>query len=186
MRFVENGDRLGLQLAVGTEVAAGGDAIAVDVDQPSSETARARLGPGVEGGRNIPVLGTAERHPLALTLDDDAGGHGLHTACRQLRHDLLPQHRADLVAVETVEDAAGFLCVDEVLVQVASIGGGREDRRLGDLVEDHASNGDFGVQGLEEMPGDGLTLAVGVSGEIQLVGVLEQAFELCDLALLLG
>ena len=36
------------------------------------------------------------------------------------------------------------------------------------------------------MPGDGLTLAVTVRGEIELVDVFEQAFELADRALLVG
>ncbi len=35
------------------------------------------------------------------------------------------------------------------------------------------------------MPGDGLALTVGVGGEVQLVGILEQALELGDLRLLL-
>jgi hypothetical protein len=40
------------------------------------------------------------------------------------------------------------------------------------------------VQGFEEVPGNRLALTVRVSGEIELVGVLEQTLELGDLALL--
>ena len=100
--------------------------------------------------------------------------------------DLLPQHRADLVAVQPVQDASGLLRVDQVVVQVAGIFGGRADGRLGDLVEHHPLDRDAGLQRLQQVPGDGLALAVTVSGQIELVDVFEQALELGDGALLLG
>ncbi len=126
-----------------------------------------------------------ERHPLALALHDDPGGHRLHAARRQLRHDLLPQHGGDLVAVEAVEDAAGLLGVDQVLVEVAQVLHGRADRRLGDLVEDHPAHRDLRLERLQQVPGDGLALAVGVGGEQELVDRLQRVLELGDLALLL-
>ena len=141
---------------------------------------------GVEFGDDVPVAGAAERHPLAFALNDDAGRHRLDPARRQLGRHLLPQHRADLVAVEPVQDAAGLLGVDQVDVQVARVGGGLQDRRLGDLVEHHPLDRDARLERLEQVPGDRLALAVTVRREVELVDVLEQALELGDRALLLG
>ena len=184
VRLVEHGDRAALELSVSSEIATGGDTRTVDGDQARTETTRAGLCTGVERRGNIPVRRRLERHPLAFTLDDDASGHRLDAAGRELRHDLLPENRADLVTVETVEDAAGFLSIDEVGVEFAGVFGGSTDCRLGDLVEDHSTNRNLGLESLEEMPGDCLALAVGVSCEEELVGVLQQRLEFGDLALL--
>ena len=59
-----------------------------------------------------------------------------------------------------------------------------QDGGLGDLVEDHPADRDLRLERLEQVPGDRLALAVGVGGEVELVGVLEQALELGDLGLL--
>ena len=59
------------------------------------------------------------------------------------------------------------------------VGDRGQDRRLGDLVEDHPVDGDvLRLQLVEEVPGDRLALAVLIGGEVELVGVLEQALEL--------
>ena len=71
-------------------------------------------------------------------------------------------------------------------VEVAGVLRGRPDRVAGDLVEDHAADGDLGLEHLEQVPGDGLALAVLVRGEQQLVGVLELALQLGDLGALVG
>ena len=131
---------------------------------------------------------SAEGDPLALLGDHQPGGDGLHPPGGEAGHDLLPQHRADLVAVETVEDAARLLGLDEVHVELARVVGGVEDRLLGDLVEDHPLDRDagLGLQLVEEVPGDRLALAVLIGGEVELVGVLEQALELGDVRLLVA
>jgi hypothetical protein len=71
----------------------------------------------------------AERkaHAGPLALDDHAGGHALDPAGRETRHDLLPQDRRDLVAVEAVEDAAGLLGVDQAAVELAPLVDGAGD-----------------------------------------------------------
>ena len=93
----------------------------------------------------------------------------------------------DLVAVEAVEDAPRLLGLDEVVVDLAGVVDGLEDRRLGDLVEDHPVHRDaLRLQLVEQVPGDRLALAVLVGGEVELVGVLEQALELGDVALLVA
>src|SRR5690606_23535116 len=96
------------------------------------------------------------------------------------------QHGRDLVAVEAVEDAAGLLRVDEVLVEVARVLQRPLDRLARDLVEDHALDRHLRLERLEEVPRDGLALAVLIGREVELVGVLERALELRDLLLLVG
>ena len=170
------------------EVLAGGDPVAVERDQggveacaaprPASATARR--------GQDVPVVGGAERHPLPLPLDHDPGRHGLHPAGREPRHDLLPQHRGDLVAVEPVEDAAGLLGVDQVPVDLARVRHRRLDGRLGDLVEDHPLDRHLGLERLHQVPGDRLALAVLVRGQEDLVDLLGQLDQLVDLLLAVG
>jgi hypothetical protein len=62
-----------------------------------------------------------EAHPLALALDDQAHGDGLHAPGREPRRDLLPEHRRHLVAEEPVEDAPRLLRLDELLVDGARV-----------------------------------------------------------------
>ena len=51
-------------------------------------------------------------------------------------------------------------------------------------MEDHAAHGNFRLQHLEQVPRDGLALAVFVGREEELVGVLELSLQLGDLLLL--
>ena len=182
----------GLELADGREVTTLGDPGAVDAHQRRGEAGGvvgepllAVLG-GAELGLEVPVAGRAELDPLPLPVDDQPGRDRLDPARRQLRHDLLPQHRGDLVAVEPVEDAPGLVGVDLAVVELGRVGDGAGDRLRGDLVEDHPAGGDLGLELLEQVPGDGLALAVLVCRQVELVGVLEQRLELGDLLLLVG
>ena len=162
------------------EVPARRHPLTVDGDQPGAEPWRGGVrirDAGVQLGQDVPVGRATEGHPLTLALNDDASRHGLHPAGRQAPAHLLPQHRADLVAVQPVQDAAGLLGVDEVGVQIAGIFGGGPDRRFGDLVKHHPPDRDFRFQGLQQMPGDGLALPVTVGGQIQLVDVFEQTLQ---------
>ena len=180
-----SGRRLGVgQGAVVGEVAAGGHLRAVDAGELGGE--QVRLGVRGEVALDVPVGGRTERHPLSLALDHHPGGDRLHPAGGQAGLDLAPEHRADLVAVEPVEDAPGLLRVDQAGVEVAGRGGGALDGLLGDLVEDHPPDRHGGLEGLEQVPGDRLALAVLVSGQVELVGVLQQRLELADLLLLVG
>ena len=157
---------------------------------PPSETRAAPKGGGCrgvgEGAVDAPPGGGVEAHPGPLALDDHAGGHALHPSGREPGHDLAPQDRRHLVAVEPVEDPPGLLGVDQAAVEVAPLLDGAGDGLGGDLVEDHALDRDGGREHLEEVPGDGLALAVLVGGEIQLVGVLEQPLEIGHDRLLRG
>ena len=170
------------------EVGAAGDADAVDAVELGGEHPRVVAGAGVEGGVDVPVGGDAELHPLALLVDHQAGGDGLHAAGGEAGHDLLPQHRGDLVAVEAVEDAARLLGLDEVVVDLAGVLDRGEDRGLGDLVEDHPVDRQAlrRLELVEEVPRDGLALAVLIGGEVEGVGVLDQLLQLGDVALLVA
>ena len=176
--------RAGLELAERGEVAAAGHPPLVDRVQLGREHPLVVLGAGVEGALEVPVRRGAERHPLALPVDDQPGRDGLHAARGQAGHDLLPQHRGDLVAVEPVEDPAGLLRLDEVHVDVAGVVDRGVDRLRGDLVEHHPADRHLGLQLVEQVPRDGLALAVLVGGEEELGGVLEQPLELGHVGLL--
>lgn len=179
----------GLEPAVRAEVTALGDPAAVDGYEPGDQ--RRRVGgvartAGAERAGQVPVLGGAERDALPLALDDEPGGDGLDTAGGQAAHDLFPQDRRDLVAVQPVEDPARLLRVHHQFVELAGVGDGSPDRFLGDLVEDHPVDRDLGLENFLEMPRDGFALAVLIGGEEEFVGVGQQLFELSDLGLLVG
>ena len=182
--LVEHHHVIGLaQGAQGIEVAAGGHPLAGDGDQPGVEPRRAgiRVGDaGVQFGQHVPVPGTAEGHPFPFALHDDARRDGLHPAGRKPRSDFLPEHRADFVTVEAVENAPRLLRVDQVGVQVTGVLRGRPDGRLRDLVEHHPANRNPRLEGLQQMPGDRFAFTVAVGGQIEFVDALEQVFQLRD------
>ena len=177
------------QFADRVEVAALGNAPSVHGDQCRAERTWARAvraagvvrvvaGKGGELGLEVPVLGGPEGYPLPLPVDDQASGHRLDPASRQPGHDLLPQHRRDFVAVQPVEHPPGLVRVDQGLVELARVGDGLRDRLGGDLVEDHPVVGNLRLEFLEQVPGDGLALAVFIRGQQEFVGVLKQVLQL--------
>ena len=172
---------VGLDVAPVVEVAALGDAALINAHQ-----LRVELASALQRRGEVPVLGGDKRHALALALDDDAGRHRLHAPRRQARHDLFPQHRADFVTVEAVQDTAGLLGVDQVVVELAGVLGRVADRGLGDLVKHHALDGDLRLERFQKVPGNRLALTVRVCGEQELVGLLQLGLEVRDLLLLVG
>jgi transposase len=115
-----------------------------------------------------------------------AGRHRLHAAGRQLRHDLLPQDRADLVAVEPVEHATVSCASTERPVELARRLDGVLDRLRRDLVEDHPADRHLGLERLEQVPGDGLALAVLIGREEELVRALSRSLSLATWLFLSG
>ena len=95
---------------------------------------------------DIPIRGTHERHTLALALHNQTRGDGLHTARRKTRSNLAPQHRRKLVTVQSVQNTAGLLGIDHVVVNVASIVKRRFDGFLSDFVEHHALDRHFRLE----------------------------------------
>ena len=119
-------------------------------------------------------------------MHDDPRRHRLDPAGGQVRTDLLPQHRRHLVAVEPIEDAPRLLGVDQVVVQLTRGVGGGPDGGRRDLVEDHPLDRHLRLQGVQQVPGDRLALAILVRGQIQLVRPGQQRLQLRDLGPLLG
>ena len=142
----------------------------------------ALAGRGLEDRPDRPVLAGGEGVDLALALDDQADRHRLDAPGRQPAADLARQQRAERVADEAVDDAARLLGVDEVHVDVARVGEGFLDRRLGDLAErDPAGLGLGDVGRLRDVPGDRLALAVEVGGQEDRVRALGRLRDVRDL-----
>ncbi len=112
----------------------------------------------------------AERKPMRgpLPLDDHPGGHALDPPGGQPGHDLLPQDRRHLVAVEPVEDPPGLLGVDQAAVEVRHSSTARSMAGRVISWKTIRLTGTRGRQHLEQVPGDRLALAVLVRGQIDL------------------
>ena len=173
-RLVEDDD-VGRRLAAGVEVLAGRDPRAVDRHEVGRERRRGR-----RRQLDVPVAGADEGDALPLALDDQADRRALHPARRQAAVDPPPQHRGHLVAVQPVEDAPGLGRVDEPVVDAPWVVDGVVDGGGGDLVEHHPLHRHLRLEVLEEVPADGLALAVLVRCEVQLAGVLEGGLEVLD------
>jgi hypothetical protein len=181
---VEN-QRLRLELAgLLVEVLADRDLAAIELGQTGGEAACVLL--TLQCRLDAAECRLDETHPRFLAGDDQSRGDRLHAPGRQLGSKLLPQHRRDLVTDQAVEDTAGLLRVDQPLVDFTRLRQGVADSAAGDLVENQPHDGDVGLQYLDQMPGDGLALAVFVSCEVELRRLLELLFEGRDLLLLVG
>ena len=125
---------------------------------------------------------------LALALHDEADGHALHTSGREGWLHLTPQHGRELEAYEAVEHAACLLSVDKVHVDMPGRGNGGQDGGFRYLVEDDAVGLLFvEAENLTQMPRDGFSLAVFITGEPDLLRLLHLALQLADhLALVVG
>ena len=160
------------------EIAAGGDVPIAQRDHFRLERLAAGLGKRAE---QIPVRGRYERHPLPFALDNQPHGDALHPARRQPRANLAPQQRRNVVAVKAVDDAADFLGPDQMVVDLAGMIERLADRFLGDFVKHQPMDRHLRLQDLAKMPTNGLPLAVFVSGQIEFLGVFQQALQLADL-----
>ena len=67
---------------------------------------------------------------LAFALDDESDRDRLDPPGGQTATDLARQERAERVADQAVDDAAGLLCVDEVHVDLARVRERVADRRI--------------------------------------------------------
>ena len=165
------------------EVATGGDALPVDFAESGLErhpsVIRRQL------GSQIPVAGSDECEAFAFTVDYQPCRSRLHSASGKPWADLAPEHRRDLVAVEAVEDATGLLGVDQCGVELTRIFLCPLNCFRRDLVKNHALDGYFRLQHLEQVPGDGLSFAILISREVKFVGVFERPLEVGNRFLLL-
>ena len=181
--LVQVGDLGGVEGAVVGEVLAGCDTVAVYGDQLGVE---AFGGCGQEASGQVPVVGGNECHAFAFALDHEAGCDGLHATCGEAAADLAPEHGGDFVTVDSVEDAAGFLRVDQVQVDVAQFAEGALNGFPGDFGEGHAVDGYLGLEDFLQVPCDGFTFAVTIGCQVERVYFFELALEFGDLFLLVG
>ena len=139
---------------------------------------------------NLPMRshhdGRDKRHAFAFAFDDQSNGHTLHAAGGKLGSHLTPQQRRDFVTVQAVENSARFLRTDEAIVDVARRLQRGLDRVLGDFVENEPVNGHLRLKNFEQVPTDGLALAVFVRREIEGVGVFQLVLQELDLFALAG
>ena len=163
---------------VGIEIATGRYPVAVDRHQHGLELLSPR---GCQIRQEVPISGRDKRHPLTFPLDDQTYRHALDTPGRELRTNLPPQQRGDLVAIEPVDDPSGLLGPDQVFVNLARGRQGFQDGFLGDLVKHQAMHRNLGLKDLAQVPTDGLAFTVFVSGQIEVLGPLDQVFEFFDL-----
>ena len=171
---------LGDQGTATVEIAALGHPPLTDPSEPRREERRLSIGTGVQDRVQIPVRGAPEGDAFPLPINDQPGRDRLHPSGRQPRHDLLPQHGRDLVAVQTIKDPPGLLSIDQILVKITRVGDRLGNGCLGDLMEDHAFRRNLGLELLQQVPGDRLALTVAVSGEQQLVGTSQCVLERAD------
>jgi hypothetical protein len=148
------------------------DLLPVDLGQARQERRRRCA---LEPRLDRPVLLGHEGADLALALADDANRDRLHAPGREAAPHLLPQERRELIADEAVEDAPGLLRLEPVLVDRNRVADALEHGLLRDLVEQDAVDVALArAEPLRDVPGDGLTLAVGVGGEVDVLLVLRR------------
>ena len=121
-------------------------------------------------GLDGPVLPGDEALDLDLAVDDQPQGHRLHPSGGSGARKLAPKHGGEVEADQVVQGPAGQVGLDQLHVDLARRLHRLGDGRLGDGVEDHPLNGlvlhgALGAQDVQDVPGDGLALAVGVGGQ---------------------
>ena len=132
-----------------------------------------------------PVLLGLEGFDLSLPLADQPGGHRLDPAGGEPPADLLPQQGGELVAHDAVQDAPGLLGVHQVLVNGPWRCDGIVDHLFCDLVEGHPVGLVIrDLQKLLQVPGDGFSLPVRVSGQKNLLAALSRLPQIRDHVLL--
>ena len=171
------------QLARGTlEVLAGCQSLAVQSHQCGLERGVLRR---PERRVQVPV-GVADEAPsLALAFHYQAHGDRLDATGREARLDLTPQDRRHLVAVETVEDATGFLRLHEAFIQITRVLKRVFDRLARDLVQYQTVPGHLGFENLQKVPADRLPFSVPVRGQVHCARLLEETPQARHLLLLL-
>ena len=98
----------------------------------------ARLVQAAQQHVDRPVFLRHEGLDLLLALHDKTRGNRLHAPGGQAAADLLPQQRAELVADDAVENAAGLLGIHQIIIDAARLLNAARYDVFRDLVERHA------------------------------------------------
>ena len=99
---------------------------------------------------DAPILHRRESDALSLAVHHEANGYRLDTSCRFcFAPNLLPQDLGYRVAIQPVNNAAGFLRLHQAHVEFPWTVDSFPDRFRGDLVENHSLDRDFGLEDFE-------------------------------------
>ena len=136
-----------------------------------------RVAAGRDVGLDRPVFLGLEALDLDFSVDHQAQGHRLHPSGRSRSRQLAPQHRRKREADQIVQSAAGEVGLDQLHIDITRVLHRLGDGGLCDGVEHHPFNlraldGFLLLQNLKYVPGNGLTLAVGVGGQDDAFGAL--------------
>ncbi len=128
---------------------------------------------------HCPILPCNKGLDLLLAHTYEPKRYGLHPAPGKAPLDILPQQRAHGVSHDPVHGPSGHLCVVELVVQLLGAFQGLINGLFGNFMESDAINSRFGLLDLFcNMPCYSLTLAVRVGCEIDVIGLIRQAFYL--------
>jgi hypothetical protein len=130
------------------EVLAGGHPLAAQLHQRGGKLLRLVVHPGLQ----VPVDRRVEGPSLTLPEHQEAHRHRLHPARGEPVCDLLPEQGREGVAVEPVQNTAGFLRPDQHLIDRPGVVERVADGLASDLVEDHSANRHPGLEHLGEVP----------------------------------
>ena len=185
LRIDQIDSTLGLGFVVDAEFF---DLLAVQIGEMRAEGAGRCADVRIDG----PVFDRIERFDLLLAFHHEAQRHGLHAPGRARARQLAPQNRRQREAHQIVQRAAGQIGVHQFGVDLARMLDGFQNGRFGDGIERHALDLDVFAQCLlllehfQHMPGNGLTFAVRVGGEDELVGAFDGIDDVLDALLGLG
>ena len=138
--------------------------LAVQGIEPQGEGGFPAAGAGQQRvGGNIPVFLGDKVLDVLLTIHHQPGGDRLHASGAQAFFHLGPQKRADLVAHQPIQGAAGLLGVHPFHVDGTGIFQRGFHGLLGHFMEfDAAGRGHIHTQGLGQVPGNSFSFAVRV------------------------
>lgn len=121
----------------------------------------------LEMGLDRPVFSWYESGDFGFAVGDHAEGRRLDSTGGKALFQLAPEKGAEPVTDHAIENASGLLGIDEVHIDCAGVVEGFGDGTLRDFVKDDATDWNtLDVGCFEEVPGDGLTFAVGVGCEV--------------------
>ena len=128
-----------------------------------------------KGGNNRPVFTWLENFNFCFTLTDQAQGNGLHAPCTARTGKLAPQNRRQRKAHQIIKRAAGQISLNQREIEITRMGHRRLDGAFGNFVKGNALylnpfQGLFFFQNRPDMPRNGFTFAVRVSGQIEMLG----------------
>ena len=128
-----------------------------------------------------PVFLGNETVDLVFPVDDQTGRDRLDAPGGKTALDVLPKKRTQFITDDPVEDAARLLGVHQIQIDFSRRFDRRFDCVFGNFVETDAARLVFrDAERLRQVPGDRLSLPVGVGRKKDLAGVLRLFFELTD------